>query len=111
MLDYHYEEIDLFWLNKMLETSDCVGSVLRRGQVEKKLQYAANIIFTVRTCHAIGRFGPRTMQCRNKCTITASFTINLSHFILIKTTCKDIIEQGSSFTSGLLWAHKQELSM
>ena len=85
----------------MPETSDCVGSVLRRGQVEKKLQYTANIIFTVRTCHAIGRFGPRTMQCRNECTITASFTINLSHFILIKTSCEDIIEHGYSSTGGL----------
>ena len=59
-----------------------------------------NTAVTVWTCHAVGSFGPRTSLFRNKCTNAASFAINLSHFILIKTSCKDIMELRYSYTGG-----------
>ena len=61
----------------------------------------ANTTLTVWTSHAVGSFGSRTLLLRNKCSNAASFTINLSHFILIKTSCEDIIEHGYSSTGGL----------
>ena len=61
----------------------------------------ANTKVTVWTCHAVGSCSPRTSLFRNKCTNAASFAIILSHFILIKTPCEDIIEHGYGSAGGL----------